>query len=118
MTSPTDVVARLAECVTAGDFDAALELIAPDAIDHAPLPDASRGLEGWREKWQALQAASGGRVRTVPEQRVAQGDTVATRYSIRQADSDAQIGTALDMIRVRDGKVVEHWGLPEPTGTK
>jgi ketosteroid isomerase-like protein len=112
--TPTEIVAQLAAAVVGGDLEGALELIAPDAIDHAPLPGAPPGRDGWLAKWQAIGAArQRSSLSSTVEQRVASGDTVATRYAIRTS-GDEPVGYALDMIRVRDGQIVEHWGLPLP----
>lgn len=113
MDTPIGVAERLATAVTTGDFDRALELISPDAIDHAPLPGAATGRAGWRQKWQNMASVAAG-VRIDVAQRVTTGDAVATRYTIRAEATDEPLGYALDMIRVRDGLIVEHWALPLP----
>ncbi|MCM3923599.1 ester cyclase [Frankia sp. AiPs1] len=112
-TSAAHVVERMADAVLRGDVDGALALIAPDAVDHSPLPGAPSGHEGWRQKWAAL-GAQAAQVQTTVEQRVALGDTVATRYALRDAATGEPVGFALDMLRVEDGRIVEHWGLPVP----
>ncbi|ONH60733.1 hypothetical protein CcI49_08980 [Frankia sp. CcI49] len=103
----------MADAVLRGDFDGALALIAPDAVDHSALPGAPTGHEGWRQKWAAL-GAQAAQVRTTVEQRVTTGDTVATRYALRDAATGEPVGFALDMLRVQGGQIVEHWGLPLP----
>jgi len=48
------------------------------------------------------------------EQNVATGDTSANRYTLRGTQADSGRGyevQGLDMIRVRDGKLVEHWAI-------
>jgi predicted SnoaL-like aldol condensation-catalyzing enzyme len=113
MPEPEAVVAEMADAVMRGDVDTALELISPTAIDHSALPGAPAGHAGWIEKWMHIGAAADGLATTV-DQRVSQGDTVATRYRIARADTGELVGFALDMIRVADGKVAEHWALPLP----
>lgn len=103
----------MTEAVLCGDFDTALTFIAPDAVDHSPLPGAPTGHAGWRRKWQEL-VVNAGQIRTTVAQRVAAGDTVATRYAVHAADTGQLIGFGLDMLRVADGRIVEHWGLPLP----
>lgn len=114
MPEPEAVVAEMVDSVLRGDVDAALALISPTAIDHSALPGAPAGHAGWIEKWTHLAAAADG-LTTMVDQRVSRGDTVATRYRIARADTGAQVGFALDMMRVEDGKVAEHWALPLPS---
>lgn len=106
------IVERMTEAVVRGDFDTALTFIAPDAVDHSPLPGAPPGHAGWRRKWERLVVGSP--VRTTVAQRVAAGDTVATRYAVHDVDTGQPLGFGLDMLRVVDGRIVEHWGLPLP----
>lgn len=113
MDNARAVADQLSAAVLAGEFDQALLLISPDAVDHAPLPGAPSGRDGWRQKWEAM-GAQASEVVISPEQRVADGDTIATRYTIRSAATGEPIGYALDMIRVADGLLVEHWALPLP----
>ena len=113
MTEPRVVVSAMSDAVLRGDLDAALELIREDAVDHAALPGAASGRQGWAAKWRHMAANAEG-VSTTVEQRISQGDIVATRYRIARADTGEPLGFALDMIRVQDGKVAEHWGLPLP----
>ncbi len=112
-TSTAHVVERMSDAVLRGDLDSALALIAPHAVDHSPLPGAPAGHEGWRQKWAVL-GAQAAQVSTSVEQRVVDGDTVATRYSLRSVATGEPIGFALDMLRVENGQIVEHWGLPLP----
>ncbi|KWX66746.1 ester cyclase [Mycobacterium sp. NAZ190054] len=113
MTDPQAVVSAMSEAVLHGKLDAALELISEDAVDHAALPGAPAGHQGWVAKWTHMATSSAGLDMSV-EQRISQGDTVATRYRIARADTGEPVGFALDMIRVEDGKVVDHWALPLP----
>jgi len=110
---PYAVVSAMSDAVLRGDLDTALKLISDDAVDHAALPGAPRGHQGWAAKWRQLAAGAEGMSTTV-EQRISQGDIVATRYRIARADTGESLGFALDMIRVQDGKVAEHWALPLP----
>jgi predicted SnoaL-like aldol condensation-catalyzing enzyme len=112
MSTSLEIVNRMVDAVRAGDFDSALALIAPDAVDHSPLVGAPGGHQGWVAKWQDMGARAA-EYRTEIVRRIADGDTVATRYAIRTATGE-QVGFALDMLRVEDGKVVEHWARPVP----
>jgi predicted SnoaL-like aldol condensation-catalyzing enzyme len=100
----------MTEAVLGGDFDAALTFIASDAVDHSSSPGAPPGHDGWRLKWGQM-AALAGQMRFELADRISSGNTVASRYTILSADGQ-QLGFALDMLRVQDGKIVEHWALP------
>ncbi|MHC9295282.1 ester cyclase [Mycobacterium sp. LTG2003] len=113
MEEPSIVVRAMSDAVLRGDMDAALELISEDAVDHAALPGAPGGHQGWMAKWRHMAARTEGVTMTV-EQCISQGDVVATRYRITHAGTGESLGFALDMIRVQDGKVAEHWALPLP----
>ena len=113
MTRPEEVVAAMSDAVLRGDVQAALDLISPSAIDHTPLPGVPDGHAGWLAKWQRLAETSAGVTMTV-EQRVSTANTVASRYRFSRADTGELVGYGLDMIRVENGKIAEHWGLPVP----
>jgi steroid delta-isomerase-like uncharacterized protein len=118
--SPKQVVETMIGAMNRGDLDTAMALIAPDAVDHAPVPGQAPGVEGWRAKWEMMGTAFPD-VHFAIEESIEVGDTVATRYSMRGTHTGDFMGMpptgrtfealTLDMIHVRDGKVVEHWGL-------
>lgn len=105
---------RIVELAGAGREAEALALIDPDVIDHrgGTLGDHV-GLPAWREKWEHMY--DGQRDVTVTiEHNVAAGDVSANRYTMRGTDAASGHSyevTGLDMIRVRDGRLVEHWAL-------
>lgn len=113
MDDPIDVVNQMADAVMAGDFTTALALIDPEAVDHSPLPGAPSGHDGWVRKWASM-GETAGELRISVASRIATGDTVASRYDIRAASTGDLLGFALDVLRVEDGKIVEHWALPLP----
>ena len=72
-----------------------------------------RGLAAWKEKWEHMYDGLEN-VSVTIEQNVASGGFSANRYSLRgthAASGRSYEVTGLDMIRVRDGKLVEHWAL-------
>lgn len=113
MEEPQAVASAVSDAVLRGDIDAALELISEDAVDHSALFGAPAGHQGWVAKWRHIAASSEGLSVTV-EERIAQGDIVATRYRIARSATGEPVGFGLDMMRVEDGKVAEHWALPLP----
>lgn len=117
--TPEAIAADMVAAVLRGDVTRALALISEDAVDHSPLPGAPAGHDGWLAKWDNMARAGAG-LDTVVEQRISAGDTVATRYRLRRADTGETVGFALDMVRVDDGKIIEHWAqpLPQPIGSQ
>jgi ketosteroid isomerase-like protein len=109
------VVALYGE-VLAGRLDEALALIDPDVVDHRGGSSGDhRGIDAWRRKWEGFGA--GGPFHDVSvtiEQNVVQGDTSVNRYTTRgthTASGRRYEVLGLDMVRVRDGRIVEHWAL-------
>jgi ketosteroid isomerase-like protein len=125
---PADVHRRLVEIfpelLATGQFDAGLALIDEDVIDHrgGALGDHC-GRAAWRQKWERMAAGGYGFTDTsvAVEQNVASGDTSVNRYTSR--GTDAATGrryevTSMDMIRVRDGRIVEHWALQDSSAIR
>jgi steroid delta-isomerase-like uncharacterized protein len=123
--SPADVVRSLIAALNARHLDAALALVAEDSFNHVALPGTHPGRDGWTVIWRMLFSAYPDFTITI-EQTVEQGDTVATRYTHRGTQTGEFMGQppsgksfvalGLDMIKVRDGLIVEHWGLSQPWG--
>ena len=104
----------------AGDVDALAEVIAPDVIEHGARPDEPAGFEGAKRTMLWL-----GRVfsdqRWEIHQVIGEGDTVVVRATHHGRHSGELMGiqptnrqVAYDyvhIVRFRDGKVIEHWGI-------
>jgi ketosteroid isomerase-like protein len=118
---PADVHRRLVELypelIATGQLDAGLALIDPDVIDHRGGTDGDhRGRAAWRQKWERMAAGGYGVTDTsvTIEQNVAAGDTSVNRYTSRGTDpvtGRRYAVTSMDMVRVRDGRVIEHWAV-------
>jgi predicted ester cyclase len=118
--SPAEVVKNVIDLVNAGDLDAAETFIAPDAVNHAAAPGAQPGTAAFRQGWEALRKAFPNWTFTI-EHSITDGDVVSNRYlnrgtqdgefAGRPATGRSCTALGLDMVRVRGGKVVEHWAL-------
>lgn len=115
---PGDVVRGVTEAYIAGDLDRGLEFIAPDAVDHSSfagtVPGVAGtvlGLDAWRKRWEAMRAEVPDLKVTV-ERTVEAGDTVARLLTTR-GTRDGQVFelSGMDIVRVRDGRIVEHWAV-------
>jgi ketosteroid isomerase-like protein len=102
--------------VLEGRLEDALKLIDPEVIDHRGGTQGDhRGREAWRQKWQQASADSAFHdVSVTIEQNVVSGDTSVNRYAVQGTHTDSGRRydvVGLDMVRVRDGRIVEHWAL-------
>ncbi|MDN3359323.1 nuclear transport factor 2 family protein [Actinomadura sp. DC4] len=108
-------VVELYEEVLAGRMEEALALIAPDVIDHRGGSSGDHhGVDAWRRKWESMGTQGFHDVSVTVEQNVSSGDTSANRYTSRGTHTATGRGyevVGLDMIRVRDGRIVEHWAV-------
>jgi steroid delta-isomerase-like uncharacterized protein len=111
--------------LNSGDLTAAGEVIAADMLEHAPLPGAPPGLAGFVRAVDALRAAFPDLQVTI-EDMVAEGDRVATRYTLRGTHGGDFLGipatgksvtvSGFDLVRFAHGKVVEHWSTQDDLG--
>jgi ketosteroid isomerase-like protein len=103
-----------------GRFDEALQLIDPDAIDHRGGAEGDVvGRSAWREKWIRAAGTDFGRASLVIDENIEASDTSVNRYTVRGRDSSSGkpfAVTAIDMVKVRDGRVTEHWALFDVSG--
>ncbi|SEG64817.1 Ketosteroid isomerase-related protein [Nonomuraea solani] len=105
------------EVLATGRMDEALDLIDPDVIDHRGGTDGDHhGLAAWRQKWERAVSGETGfhDVSVTVEQNVCDGDLSANVYLSRgthTASGRRYEVRGMDLIRVRDGRIVEHWAV-------
>jgi steroid delta-isomerase-like uncharacterized protein len=112
------LIRRLTQAQDAGDLAALDGLYAPDVVGHGGPPGIPEGLAGVKQFIAMLRAAFPD-ARTAVEDLVAEGDRVATRWTGTGTNSGSFMGlppsgkrttvTGIDIYRIADGKVVEHW---------
>lgn len=108
---------------TAESVAEGLRYIDPDVVDHRGGTFGDHhGIDAWRDKWEMMARgeffADFRDVAVRVEQNVSDGEISVNRYT----SSGTQISTgrryavtSMDMIRVQDGRVVEHWALQDVT---
>jgi ketosteroid isomerase-like protein len=118
MTRPAEVHRRIVEQFLEGRLEDALALVDPEVIDHRGGAEGDhRGRDAWRQKWERASAGSAFHdVSVTIEQNIVSGDTSVNRYTMRgthTASGRRYEVLGLDMIVVRDGRIVEHWALQD-----
>ena len=121
------VVRRLIEeGFTGGRLEVADELIADDLVEHQSYgPNHAPGAEGVRAVISSLRRAFPD-FRLDIEDLVVAGDVVWTRNVATGTNDGSFLGhpptgermrtDVFDVLRVVDGRVVEHWGVPDRPG--
>jgi steroid delta-isomerase-like uncharacterized protein len=106
------------------DIDALDEVVAVDYLDHAAFPGQAPGLEGLKQRvttlFQALEPT------WTIDDIVAEDDMVVLRWSHIGTHVGEFLGIpptgksftlrGIDMYRVRDGKMAEHWNVVDLYG--
>ncbi|MFD3999027.1 ester cyclase [Streptomyces sp. NPDC058583] len=115
------VVRRNTEDVQGGgDFALFDELFADDFLDHTPQPGRTPDKAGTRELYKVLRTAFPD-FRADIHWQAADGDLVTTYKAYHGTHKGEFFGIAptgrsirfdtVDAMRVRDGKITEHWGV-------
>ncbi|MGN6094145.1 MAG: ester cyclase [Luteibacter jiangsuensis] len=109
------------EVIAAGDRAAFEALMAPDFVNRSAPPGAPNDGESmWNTFDTVLRPALEGLAVLIHDQ-IAEGDKVTTRKTISGRHTGALLGVeptgklvtieVIDIVRVRDGRYVEHWGI-------
>jgi predicted ester cyclase len=113
------------EIFPSGDVDGLAEVLAEDGIDHGARPDEPQGLAGaqqtmlWlrsvfsEQRWEIRQVVGEGEVVVVYCTLHGRhtGDLMGIPPTNREVAQDY-----VHIVRFRDGKVVEHWGVRDDLG--
>ncbi|MER6509402.1 nuclear transport factor 2 family protein [Nonomuraea sp. NPDC001636] len=97
---------RMYAAFNARDHAATTEIFAADFHSH---PLGTTGPDSVSQAWQRFHEAFPD-VQVVVEDLIVEGDTVAVRTSVHGIP-DREPPTMLEMLRVRDGRIAELWGL-------
>jgi len=121
MTNKAVVIRFNQEVIERGSAAAFHELVAPDFVNHTAAPGISPGPDGMIHMLHAiLRPAFPDLVVEIHDQ-IAEGDRVTTRKTLRGTHRGELFGIAatnaavaievIDIVRLRDGRYVEHWGV-------
>jgi steroid delta-isomerase-like uncharacterized protein len=126
MTEQKQVMERFyEEVVNAGDVDKIDELLVEDFVEHEELPGLSQDREGVKQFFRQLRSAFPD-VRFQPEDVISEGELTAARYTMTGTHEGEFMGvpptgkqvtvSGIDIVRLRDGKGLEHWGQFDAMG--
>lgn len=120
------LVRRLhAEVLAARDPAVVDAFFAPDFVSHTNPPGFPEGIEGVRRFFAMFRDAMPD-IEVAIDELIADGDRAAVATTIRGTHTGELLGlpatgrrvevVGVDMVRVRDGKIVEHRGLTDTVG--
>lgn len=118
------LAAGLFEHAARGDYDAFERLLAPDYVVHEGSEDV-HGSAGLREMVEEYRRVLAGMTITIEDQ-LAEGDKVATRFTVRGVHESEFMGAAptgrevslsgLTLSICKDGRIVEEWEETDTVG--
>ena len=124
MNDNKSVILAYADAFTRGDFELVSSLCTPDARIHGVL--GASGLDFVVTAWKELHHAFGLRLRV--EEMVAEGDTVAVRYTESGVSRNSFRGgpvtgksfsvVAMEWFKFRNGKIAERWGVRDSSAIR
>ena len=113
------------EVQSAGNIDVIDELCSPEFVNHSAPPGMPANCEGVKIVTAMFRQAFPDSYFTV-EDMVAEGEKVATRKTFRGTHQGEFMGIPptgqkvsvglMDIVRIADGKVVEHWSMGDNLG--
>jgi steroid delta-isomerase-like uncharacterized protein len=113
------------DAISRGDIEALEGLVAPDIVDHNPIPDQSPGLDGLKE-WLVSARTSFPDLEGTVEDVIAEGDRVAARVTWRGTHAGEFAGvpgrgtpvemSAYHIVRFEAGQATEWWGTADVFG--
>jgi len=127
-STPEVIVRRLIEeGFNQGDLEVADELVSPDLVEHQNFgPDHAPGADGVKAVIASLKRAFSD-FRLEIEDLAFDGDVVWLRMTGTGTNDGSFMGhpptgrsmrtPVFDALRVVDGRIVEHWGVPDRLGT-
>ena len=120
-----DVYQRIIDAISRGDAAGLDELIAPDVVDHNPIPDQAPGRDGFKQ-WMAAARTAFPDMRGTVDDVLAEGDRVAARmtwYGTHRGDfmgveptGNRVSFSAFHLVRFSQGRAVEWWGTADLLG--
>lgn len=124
-SDPRDIYRQVIAAVSEGDADGLDDVLAPDVVDHNPVPGQAPGIEGFKQWMAGARSAFPDLTGTV-EAVLSDGDLVAGRVTWRGTQRGDFLGLpptgaavtlpAFHVARVASGRFVEWWGTADLLG--
>jgi steroid delta-isomerase-like uncharacterized protein len=112
------------EALNKRDLDLLDELVAPDYVEHDPLPGQGTGIEGIKDRYRML--IEGLDPTFTIEDVIAEGDKVVVRWTNNGTNVGDFLGipatgrsfstAGIDIYRLEAGKLAEHWHVVDVFG--
>lgn len=119
------LIREVYDIINSGDTSRIDVVIAPDMVDHEELGGNAPGRESFLQSIQRLRAAFPD-LRVTIEDIITEGDRAAVRFTMQGTHQGEFMGLqpsgrqvvvgGIDILRVTDGRVVEHWGQTDALG--
>jgi steroid delta-isomerase-like uncharacterized protein len=110
------------EVLSQGNVERIDELVTDDVIDHEPFPGQPDGIEGVRQ-FAAMMSAAFSDLKATIGPSLESGDLASAHVTITGRHTGEFMGVpasdkefeieSIDLIRVKDGKCAEHWGVTD-----
>jgi steroid delta-isomerase-like uncharacterized protein len=115
---PATIRHRYHDAWNAGDTSALDGIMAPEVVNHSPLPGQPPGIDGFKAAIGMMRAGVPDLFITI-DSSIEDGDRVSTRWTGRGTQTGELMGipatgkqvtvTGIDICRVADGRIVEYW---------
>lgn len=112
------------EVINKRDLDLLDDLVRPDYVEHDPLPGQGTGVDGIKDRFRIL--IEGLDPTFTIEDVIAEGDKVVVRWTNNGTNVGDFLGmpatgrsfstAGIDIYRVEDGKLAEHWHVVDVFG--
>lgn len=123
MAGNKEILGRMyEEAINGGNLDLIDDLLADDFVEHEAFPGLEPNREGVKRLFAASLAAFGD-FRMEPWQYVEEGDLVVAWVQMTGTHQGEFMGVPasgnkidlllVDMVRIRDGRISEHWGCSD-----
>ena len=109
------------EVIEEGNLQSFKELMDSAFINHSAPPGANKGPDGMIYTFNEILRPAMPDMKVMIYSQVAEGDLVTTRKAIVGTQTGTLLGVpptgkqvtidVIDMVRIRDGKYYEHWGV-------
>ena len=110
------------EVFNKGNMKVMDELLSSNVVEHNPFPGQGPGLEGFKKSLTELRQAFPDLHMTVDDM-LADGDKVIIRSTMTGTHKGSFMNMpatgkqvkveGIDIVRIKDGKAVEHWGVTD-----